>query len=112
MNQSWSNCSCVIRLFQVIRLIGFLEKLTLLAQVRLAVTWCGVTQIDVQAFIEALKSVVWVMVLVIIIVYIFAVLGQVHASLVHGVLGLSGTWFLALAPYSVHASCSRQCTRV
>ena len=34
-----------------------------------------------QAFIEALKSVAWVMILVLIVVYIFAVLGQVTKML-------------------------------
>jgi len=50
----------LLRVLRVVRLIGFLEKLNLLA----------------MAFIEALKSVAWVMILVLIVVYIFAVLGQ------------------------------------
>lgn len=50
----------LLRVLRVVRLVGFLEKLDLLA----------------RAFVEALKSVAWVMVLVLIIIYIFAVLGQ------------------------------------
>ena len=65
---------------------------------RLAVT----CQDDVQAFIEALKSVVWVMVLVVIIVYIFAVLGQVLASLVHGAGDNDVTAYNPLVSFGSH----------
>jgi len=50
----------LMRVLRVIRVIGFLEKLNLL----------------VHAFVEALKCVAWVMILVLIVIYIFAVLGQ------------------------------------
>ena len=36
-----------------------------------------------QAFVEALKSVAWVMVLVTIVVYVFAILGQVTINMIH-----------------------------
>merc|ERR1719502_667302 len=50
----------LIRVLRVIRLVGMLERLATLA----------------QAFIEAGKQVLWVAVLCLVFVYIFAVLGQ------------------------------------
>jgi len=47
----------LVRILRVVRLIGFLKKLNML----------------VYAFLEALKSVGWVMVLVVMLIYIFAV---------------------------------------
>ena len=50
----------LIRVLRVIRLVGMLERLATLA----------------QAFIEAGKQVLWVAILCLVFVYIFAVLGQ------------------------------------
>lgn len=61
-NYESSGASAVrlIRVFRIIRLVGFLERLNLL----------------VKAFFMALKSVVWVGVLILLLVYVFAILAQ------------------------------------
>ena len=67
-------------------MIGFLEKLTLLAQVLSATDSTPMlsnVMVCPQAFVEALKSVAWVMVLVTIVVYVFAILGQVTIKVIH-----------------------------